>query len=266
MERNDKSFKILQLSDIHLGGDYEGQFDTKAQLEATCIKAREYSENGEGYDLVVITGDIADCPYEGLYQHVFESALSLCDSNKRLLVTPGNHDDRPTLVKVLHSMNLLSMDSNDIDDLLVPGRQAYSCRLGENNIVMLDTGAVKTPYEGISRIYARHKINADFQALLFTHCPATVPGKLYHRFMNDKMLDPDMFDLVRKFTSHYFCGHLHHMASINGPVRMHICPAVQCQIDPYSSNCHPTAISGFRVIDYASPFNFVNFTDYIIND
>lgn len=264
METSDK-IRILQLSDIHFGADYDGKFATKNQFDAVCEKALEYSKNKEGFDLVVVTGDIADTANEGWYGYVLFKARELCNSSENLLVTPGNHDDREMLVSVLHSLKLPSMDSNDIDDLRVPGKQAYSAKLGDKDIVLLDTGAVKIPYEGISRIYSMP--NVPYDALLFTHCPAAVPGKLYHRFMKDNMLEPDMFDLVHKFTQHYFCGHLHHMAHVDGKVNLHICPGIQCQIDPYAKDCQPTAISGFRVIEYGvAPYSEVTVTDYIIND
>ena len=50
------SYNILQLSDIHLGSDYEGNLDTAKQWKAVLKDAKL----NDGYDAVIITGDLMD--------------------------------------------------------------------------------------------------------------------------------------------------------------------------------------------------------------
>lgn len=90
---------VLQLSDIHYGADYDGKFDTADQWAAVIADAHKLCP--DGYDAVVITGDLVDDDPKvsdeikrERYKTIIADAVSLRRNDKcPLLVTPVILDD-----------------------------------------------------------------------------------------------------------------------------------------------------------------------------
>jgi len=262
---------ILQFSDIHLGADYGGHLDTQGQWKAVVQHAKETCPNGiDGYDAIVITGDLVDdtslvdpdnncsswdhelseTEKYTLYMQILVDARRLLGVNGKLIVTPGNHDNRQLLGKAAVEAGVVGATE---DMFMKPGKCLQFASLGHNIIVTMDTGNGE-PYEAISEL--AYYVNKDRgwnreRALLFTHKPFKTPN-LYHRFMKDNMLDASLSHHMMQYVRYYFCGHLHHFVPLEGLIDkdnfrfcMNVCPGVQCQIDPYSEKCNAVQLPGY---------------------
>lgn len=241
---------ILQLSDIHLGENYDGKFDTKDTFDRTVAHANSIKPNG-GFDAVVITGDIADPegPVEN-YFYVLKTAKTLCNRNGNIFVTPGNHDNRE---KLRQAYCMLTGNVADANELLTPGMQFKMAKVGPKTIVLIDTGD-GVPYEGMLRLsrYAydqsEHFHAAD--TLLFTHKPFKSEGNLYHRFMKDNMLPDKVSADLGRYIGGYFCGHLHHAARFDTAFPVYVAPGIQTQIDPYRKEFDSIVVPGYNIISF----------------
>ena len=82
--------EIAQVTDIHIGGEYDGKYAVRDNFEKV-IKAIPKDVN-----MVVITGDVADNNYEENYKYVRD----FLDDNLNgidYVVLGGNHDDMTIL-------------------------------------------------------------------------------------------------------------------------------------------------------------------------
>ena len=262
------AYNILQLSDIHLGSDYEGNLDTEKQWKAVLKDAKI----NDGYDAVIITGDLMDdavCvdPASnaksgngltedgklGKYMEILNDAKSLCSHGGKLLVTPGNHDNRKLLAKAAVSMGLDNAREDMFDN---PGENIQFAHVGSRTIVLIDSGNGE-PYKAIAELAYMANRNEDWKrdlTMIFTHKPFQSPN-LYHRFMKDKMLPTDICHHVIQYASEYFCGHLHHYASVHARLAdnefcMTVAPGIQCQIDPYSAKCNAVPLPGYLTVEF----------------
>ena len=261
--------EILQLSDIHYGTDYKGKFNTKDQFNKVVEHAIKRTPSG--YDMVIVSGDLVDVNPNITFKEqkegmdiILKRACQLCKDGKHgVYVVPGNHDNREALTKSATeilgwSNNPEFMDNGGFNE---PGcfmQVVTPSKASHINIVLLDSGGV-VPYKGIARLAAKVMQRGsswnDNDTLLFTHTPFATE-RLYHRFMKENVMPTDVGELLRPYICHYFCGHYHHLAHVDcGSLEMHLCPGIQCQIDPYSKDCSPTAIPGYQVISLSSHAN-----------
>lgn len=282
-------YNILQLSDIHYGADYDGKFDTADQWDAVVRSAQKTLPTG--YDAIVITGDIVDDDPKvsddvkrERYEKVFKDALELRkDEKSPLLVTPGNLDNRAILTEVAGKvLPCLQWGLKQTDGFKDVGGQCLFATVGSKTLVVLDSGTVD-PYKGITKL-AAHVLENKWNTadtLLFTHKPFQ-NSRLYHRFMKDNLLPAEVGDLIAPYTFEYFCGHFHHLATVNATtinsrldgvdVNMHVCPGIQCQIDPYSKDCVAIPIPGYQVITFEGSSNSTVYVhpviidDYVVKD
>ena len=263
------AYKILQLSDIHLGSDYEGNLDTEKQWKAVLKDAKS---NDGSYDAVIITGDLLDDKVSvdpannaksgkelnevgklGKYMEILDAAKSLCGSSGKLLVTPGNHDNRKLLAKAAVSVGVEHASEDMFDN---PGEHIQFAHVGSRTIVLIDSGNGE-PYKAIAELAYMANRNKDWKrdmTMIFTHKPFKSPN-LYHRFMKDNMLPIDVCHHVIQYASEYFCGHLHHYASVHARLAdndfcMTVAPGIQCQIDPYSAKCNAVPLPGYLTIKF----------------
>ena len=256
---------ILQFSDLHLGSDYDGHLDTFAQWDAVLKHAKKHCPDTSGYDAVIITGDLIDdtvCvdPDNNSKSHdselseaaklkqyveIIEAAKSLT-SNGKVMVTPGNHDNRQLLGKAAFKAGLAGAHD---DMFMVPGACVQYLSVGTRTIVTLDSGTVD-PYQAVANL--AYTVNRDknwnkSRVLLFTHKPFK-SHNLYHRFMKDNMINEQFVYHMKQYVGHYFCGHLHHYTSLydsSSNFDVTVCPGIQCQIDPYSEKCNAVPFPGY---------------------
>ena len=257
---------ILQFSDLHLGSDYDGHLDTFAQWDAVLKHAKKNCPDRLGYDAVIITGDLIDdtvCvdPDNNSKSHdeelseavklkqyvdILEAAKSLTAHGK-VMVTPGNHDNRQLLGKAAVKAGL---EGAREDMFMVPGACMQVMTVGGHNLITMDSGTVE-PYRAIAEL--AYFVDSDWNtrnALLFTHKPFKTRN-LFHRFMKDNMLDNDIYRFLFKYVDHYFCGHLHHWYALTEEKFSMIgCPGIQCQIDPYSETCNAVPFPGYLSISF----------------
>lgn len=248
MVRTDDT-NILVLGDIHLGVDYEGKYNTEEQFAAVINRA--HSVLPSGYDAVVFNGDLAseNAPVD-VYHRILKQGKKLCKPEGRVFVTPGNHDNRETLSQAYAAIN--PEDGYEAMSLKVPGRQFSHIHVGSLTVVLLDSGD-GMPMEGIARLGKfAYVTNSSFNRpdiVLFTHRPFVCPGHLYHRFMNDKMLPPEMGEYVEQYIGTYVASHLHCESRFetHGFAAM-VTPGIQCQIDPFRKDFDGIAMPGFMVL------------------
>lgn len=84
------SLKILQISDLHIlpePADTMLGLDTEYYFQA-CL--RHAHQHFDAFDLILVTGDLAQDPCPGSYQRIFQH---LKNYQTPCLCLPGNHDD-----------------------------------------------------------------------------------------------------------------------------------------------------------------------------
>lgn len=90
MDRQDRPWRLVQLTDSHLFGDPSRRLqgmDTRASFDAVVDLVR--AERPE-IDLILGTGDVAQDSSDTAYRYFYDAALSLCDD---MVWIPGNHDE-----------------------------------------------------------------------------------------------------------------------------------------------------------------------------
>ena len=275
---------ILQFSDLHLGSDYDGHLDTVGQWEAVLKHAKKNCPDKFGYDAVIITGDLIDdtvCVDPGnnskshdqelseegklkMYVDIIEAAKELTYGG-RVMVTPGNHDNRKLLGMAAVKAGL---EGANQDMFMNPGECLQHIHMGGKEIITMDTGSGE-PYKAIAEL--AYLVNSKScwdknHALMFTHKPFKVHN-LYHRFMKDNMLDADIKRHMQQYVGFYFCGHLHHFSSLFlDNMSMSVCPGIQCQIDPYSEKCNAVPFPGYLELVYSDMDTSINVKAHMLDN
>ena len=240
--------RIVQLSDIHLLADAEGQIrgchpDWHAQV--VLGKVPEYAP-----DHIVVTGDISDDGSEASYFRA-QQYLDQCGVPWSWL--PGNHDAEPPMSIVapmaaavdLGPIELLQLDSHINDDGHEEGR------LGEDQLQWLDE---------------RLRVTARPVIVALHHPPMLVPS----RWMNEIALeDRDSLWEVLEDYPHVrgvLAGHIHYPLDeeVHGK-RVLTAPAVIDQFVPGSDQFEVDAacLPGFRIIDIDDTTGDIVHTDVV---
>jgi 3',5'-cyclic-AMP phosphodiesterase len=115
-----RPFRLLQLSDPHVGADWGGG-DSVAMLAAAVASVRALEVDP---DAVLISGDLADHAVDVEYEQVRELLAPL---EAPLYVLPGNHDDRLALRR---HFGVPGADSRPVQ---------YAADLGPLRLVVLDS-------------------------------------------------------------------------------------------------------------------------------
>jgi 3',5'-cyclic-AMP phosphodiesterase len=113
-------FLLVQLSDLHLGADWQGR-DPVAAVEAAI---RAVGEVAPGPGAVLVTGDLAENAADAEYEQARELLAPL---GAPLHVLPGNHDDRAALRR---HFDLPGVDGEPVN---------YAADLGPLRLVVVDT-------------------------------------------------------------------------------------------------------------------------------
>lgn len=201
--------RILQLTDIHIGGDYDGKFKCKLNFLSTLLYALD---SMEPYDMIVITGDLADKNHRVNYEWI---AKILQSTNIPYIVLPGNHDDVQCMREVFGEHTV-----PDCDYFIKYGILFWNNRIDSKPLP--------------------DKFDTDVKTA-FCHYPVyDIP----HTFMRQHAL-PNAKELGDKLKllgiKNVFCGHFHWgFDSHTEQVYVHVMPATQCQLDPNTPDCTPT--------------------------
>lgn len=199
---------ILQLSDIHYGGEYDGKFNCRLNFLATLDYALNYTK--VPYDLIVITGDLADRDH---LAHYADIKTTLDRTGIAYFVLPGNHDDVAAMRSVFGDHALPACGYRALGGIM----------FWDNS-----SRAAPTPPPG-------------YYSTLFCHYPV---GTVPHAFMEKHALpnsDALLADLAENHgVRNVFCGHFHWSDDIlSSTPQVHVCPATQCQLDPACPECSP---------------------------
>ena len=262
---------IIQLTDIHLDATYGGKFPTIEHFDRVIqdIRSRR-SESLLKDDVIIVTGDLCDGGDRYYYDMVFDM-LHRAFPETPVFVTPGNHDDRATLDLIAWDEEArnqdLGLEFTSKGRIKYPGAHGVQFFHNGHRICIVDTGnaATDTANSYVFSEFKDLKSVCDKPYMLFTHMPlVAVP----HRFMQREGFcmtrDSKVYEVL-EFTKAVFCGHYHHahvtkkgdyvqnmgVYSYHGKARVdqYVCPAVQCQLDPYSAECSPSGVfPGYQVI------------------
>lgn len=218
--------KIVQISDVHFNGDYNGKFKVWNNFLMTLVDIPKDT------DIVIITGDLADSEYETQYeilQNMFDSTLNGRGMHPKLYVMGGNHDDVNVMKNMFGREQFL--DESKVDITLKDGFVGIDTSngtLGEKGKEVLD--------------------NIPAGTLVFTHYPLLIcPSVFMSKFMLSNIDESTDLAMERGFIT--FCGHFH-VAWSNPLLKQYVCPSTQCQIDTDSEEFKVSSYTpGYRVIE-----------------
>lgn len=255
---------IIQLTDIHLDATYGGKFPTMVHLDKVIQDIRKRrSEHLRREDVIIITGDICDGDDRYYYEMVFDM-LHRAFPETPVLVTPGNHDDREILDEIALRENdrskRLGMEFEYHGRISRPGAYGVTLEHNHHKLLILDTGhSAKDDTCEFLDTQKEYLSGTKHEYLVFSHMPVIpVP----HRFMQQDgfcMKQGESSSRIADLAKAIFCGHYHFANTLkavdyalNGRrsrVDQYVCPAIQCQLDPYSPECSPSGVfPGYQVI------------------
>lgn len=239
--------RIVQLSDIHLLADIDGQVrghypDWNAQV--ILSKVPEYAP-----DHLVVVGDVSDDGTQASYERA-KHYLDQCGVPWSWL--PGNHDAEPPMSTIapiaaavdLGSVELLQLDTH------INGAGHDEGRLGEDQLQWLDE---------------RLRVTTRPIIVALHHPPIVLPS----RWMNDIALeDRDSLWEVLEDYPHVrgvLSGHIHYpLDEEHNGVRVLTAPGVVDQFTPGSDTFDvDNAQPGFRIIDLSDATGEIEHTDVI---
>jgi DNA repair exonuclease SbcCD nuclease subunit len=255
---------ILQITDIHINGEYNGQFDVKKHFKQILEANRT-----RDFDAIALTGDLADEGSYKDYTEIFNQVEETFGNGTPILAIPGNHDNREHLD--LAYMDYINRGHNFkpgtylqriggtfeepgkcVVILTLPGILAGS---GNTKLIGMDNAHKELPHQGLEAFLDHEwdRKSADSYTL-FMHMPLIKP---FHRFMNVDVhsIDEDaaktfMWALRDFYFRGIICGHYHcaSVTSFNDFVQF-VAPASQCQLDPFTKDCTPSGnYPGYAII------------------
>ena len=161
---------LIQITDLHLVQDPAGRLRNVPTWETLTSVLEHVSALDRKVDMLVLTGDIAHDEIAPTYAAL---ARKLENWPWRCRLVPGNHD-RPSALSTQFGGN----------DLSLPGRHGFSMRLGEWQVIGLDShvpGEVwgELGSEQLDWLAAGLAACADAPTVLFVHHPPMPVGKAW---------------------------------------------------------------------------------------
>jgi 3',5'-cyclic-AMP phosphodiesterase len=210
---------IAQISDLHIRAPGElvcGRVDTSAAL-ARCID--ELNELFPRPDFVVITGDLADAPLAGSYDHLVRLLAKL---KLPFAAVPGNHDSRELMRAALPD-DSYAHTSGALNSIRT---------VGGVDLVLIDSTVPGAPHGELDRetlawLDAALERSAQKPALLFLHHPP-FPTGIEHMDVHNLRNADQLAAIVCKHPRARLvaAGHIHRATSTTfAGVSATICPA-----------------------------------------
>jgi Icc protein len=220
----EKPVHIAQISDLHIkspGALAYGRVDTAAALERCVSALNEFTPRP---DLVVISGDLADTPTAGEYQHL-----------KRLLAQlelpfagiPGNHDSRELMRAAFPRAYAFAA-----------GPLNQRLEMGGLDLLLLDSSVPGKPHGELDAptlrwLEATLASQPDRPALIFLHHPPFKTG-IWHMDRQNLLNASELAPIVRRHPRLQLitAGHVHRATlTMFAGVPATICPAPNHAVD-----------------------------------
>ena len=232
---------IIQLSDIHIGGDYDGVYDCRLAFEKT-VEAIKDLEDRDGVTPrhIVVTGDVCNdlqsTPEN--YRYVDELLRSITRPGDKIIYMPGNHDNAKVMGETLR------FDPDEVKVYQTP----------EANLLVIPTYSGTFDTNRIIESLYKQTYDESLPMLVFSHFPI---GHIQNRFMYSigaVMKDTEiLFKILSRVANvkEFFCGHFHSPGTtlVDG-CHIHCAPSTQCLIDPWAKDFKAVAdYPGFSLIN-----------------
>jgi 3',5'-cyclic AMP phosphodiesterase CpdA len=216
---------IAQISDLHIkppGTLAYGKVDTAKALER-CVDALNAFTPVP--DFVVISGDLADTPNAGEYDHLKRLLAPL---KLPLAAIPGNHDSR----------ELMRAAFPDVPYAFSSSALNQKIEFGELDLLLLDSSVPGKPHgllepPTLQWLEQSLSSSASRPALLFLHHPPFIAG-VWHMDRQNLRNASELADIVRRHPRVRLVatGHLHRaIVTMFAGVPCTICPAPNHAVD-----------------------------------
>ena len=205
-EKKRKSFTFVQMTDPQVGFfDYDSGCMHSDSLFDAAVK----EINRINPALVVITGDLVDCPREpdfSLQDSIYRANLAKLNPSIEIFELPGNHDIQP------YNASKLSEYEN------LRGYSRFSVRRGDCAFIGIDSDCIKdnvTEIEDAQWAWLEKELSSSAgceHRFIFLHCPVIRhdidENEDYFNFPKDKRLK--YIDLFKQYgVEAVFSGHTH---------------------------------------------------------
>src|SRR5690606_4542513 len=233
-------FRIIQITDIHIGG--EDEFPFGVNLRANFLNILEEVERMNP-NLLVLTGDFCyKEPREDVYEWIRQHLENLGIPYE---IIGGNHDDIAMMTSGLLNEDLSNAQSE----------YYFADELVDYHILYLDSASGLMSEEQLAWIDLEVRKAAGRKLLVFMHHPPLLAGvphmdQGYSLQNNEKVLQ-----ILEQHSRPVlvFCGHYHVDRSVVwNNVVVHITPSLFMQIFPYVEEFSIDHYEiGYRVLDFA---------------
>lgn len=234
---------IIQLSDLHIGGDYDGQYNTRYTFEKTVKAVGKYLDSLPDKQPrgIVVSGDVSDDVQNMAenYKYVDRLLHGVIRQHDNIVYMTGNHDNARIMGETLgfdpDEMSMFTTPAANI--LIIP---TYKGEVELSKMVLDLYGDYDGTYQD------------DLPLLAFSHFPI---GRVQNRFMYSiggalKNTEAIAKCLHKFGVNDFFCGHFHSPGTtVHDGYRIHVAPSTQCQIDPWAKKFQGVGdYPGFTVI------------------
>lgn len=219
-----KPVLIAQISDLHVkspGSLAYGRVDTAAALERCVAALNEFVPRP---DLVVISGDLADTPTAGEYQHLRRLLAPL---EMPFVGIPGNHDSREMMRAAFPQAYAFSA-----------GPLNQRLEIGALDLLLLDSSVPGKPHGELDAptlqwLDSTLASSSDRPALMFLHHPPFKAG-IWHMDRQNLLNARELAPIVRRYPRVQLIasGHVHRATlTMFAGVATTICPAPNHAVD-----------------------------------
>lgn len=233
------SFKVVQISDTHLGQQpgpiRAGYPDSDAQLEAVIEDVLQ--RHGDA-DLVLVTGDLAEDPEAAVYQRLVDHLDRL---RMPIVALAGNHDDHSV------AREIFLRAGHGFDGEQVLGSWLV---LGLNSCWPGHTAGLVQPHE-LQRLEDGISRHPEHWVLVAVHHPLVQVGS---RWLDQLAMSngDDVLATMARHPEVRACvfGHIHQAYdAMHGPTRLLGCPSTLVQFLPEAADFELEPVeSGYRVL------------------
>lgn len=201
---------IVQLSDTHITADGRlayGKVDTCAALARAVAHVTALQDRIGRIDAVVVSGDLVDLGTDAEYRRFRALTEGL---EPRLLVLPGNHDERAAMRRAFADLGDLPPGDGPLD---------HAVMIGALHVMLLDSTVPGQPHGALNAgqlAWLDQQLNARpaTPTLVFLHHPPFETG-IAHMDVQRLLNAPDLVEVLARHAQLRLvsCGHVHRAIS-----------------------------------------------------